>query len=223
LAGTHDDRRTGVEHHRSERRQRTLTSYNRLIARSIDILILCTGNICRSPMAEALLRERLRERGIDASVSSAGLSFDDRPATGDAVDAATGYGLDLRGHRSRVLAPELVEQADLVLAMERLHAREAIVLADGAFAKTFTLKELVRRARAKGHRDTDESLEEWLARVSAGRKAIDLMGESRDDDVADPYLSSAKVYAACIAELDDLVRELVNLAWPPAAENEGAA
>lgn len=198
-------------------------AYNRLIEPSVDILVLCTGNICRSPMAEALLRERLRERGIDASISSAGLSFDDRPATDDAIATASGYGLDLRDHRSRLLGPELVEQADLVLAMERLHAREAIVLADGALSKTFTLKELVRRARAAGHRDAGESLTDWLARVSAGRKAMDLMGESRDDDVADPYLSSAKVYAACIEELDGLVRELVNLAWPQAAENEGAA
>jgi protein-tyrosine-phosphatase len=174
-------------------------------------------------MAEALLRERLRERGVDAYVSSAGLSFDDRPATDDAIDTANGYGLDLREHRSRLLAPELVERANLVLAMERLHAREAIVLADGALSKTFTLKELVRRARAQGHREDDESLDAWLARVSTGRQAMDLMGESRDDDVADPYLSSSKVYAACIAELDGLVRELVNLAWPRAAENEGAA
>jgi low molecular weight protein-tyrosine phosphatase len=169
-------------------------------------------------MAEALLRERLRERGIDASVSSAGLSFDDRPATDDAIDAATGYGLDLRGHRSRMLAPEHVGKANLVLAMERLHAREAIVLADGALSKTFTLKELVRRARAEGHRETGEALDDWLARVSADRKAMDLMGESRDDDVADPYLSSSKVYGACIAELDGLVRELVNLGWPQAEE-----
>ena len=204
-------------------KQPEAAAYNRLIEPSVDILILCTGNICRSPMAEALLRDRLRDRGIDASVSSAGLSFDDRPATDDAIQVATGYGLDLRNHRSRMLAPELVEKADLVITMERLHAREAIVLADGALSKTFTLKELVRRARAEGHRAPGESLEEWLVRVNAGRKAMDLMGESSDDDVADPYLSSSKVYAACIAELDELVRELVNLAWPQAAENEGAA
>ena len=185
--------------------------------------MLCTGNICRSPMAEALLRERLRERGIEASVSSAGLSFDDRPATTEAIDAAARLGLELGAHRSRVLVPEDVERADLVLAMERLHAREAIVLADGALDRTFTLKELVRRGRAAGPRRAAEPLEVWLRRVSAGRRAMDLMGDSRDDDVADPYLSSPKVYAACIAELAELVRELVTLAWPRASQNEGAA
>jgi protein-tyrosine phosphatase len=187
----------------------------------VDILVLCTGNICRSPMAEALLRERLRSRGVEASVSSAGLSFDGRAATPEAIEAASRYQVDLDGHRSRVMSADLIEKADLVLAMERMHAREAVVLADGALHRTFTLKELVRRGRATGQRERGETLQDWLARVAAGRRPMDLMGESRDDDVADPYLSTPKVYAACIAELDRLVQQLVELAWPHA--QEGAA
>jgi protein-tyrosine-phosphatase len=52
---------------------------------------------------------------------------------------------------------------------------------------------------------------------------MELLGESADDDVADPYLGSHRVYAACIAEIDDLVERLVNLMWPVASEKEGAA
>ena len=174
-------------------------------------------------MAEALLRERLREHGVDVTVSSAGLSFDGREATREAIDAGAAYDVDLSSHRSRIMTADLIAGADLVVAMERMHAREATVLADGAFAKTFTLKELVRRGRAAGPRARDETLAEWLGRVGRDRRPMDLMGESRDDDVADPYMSAPKVYAACIAELDQLVRQLVDLAWPRAHNAEGAA
>jgi protein-tyrosine phosphatase len=117
----------------------------------------------------------------------------------------------------------MVHRANLVIGMERLHAREAIVLGDSLLGRCFTLKELVRRGEAVGARRQDESIEAWLERVSAGRRAMELLGESDDDDVADPYLGSPKVYAACIAEIDDLVERVVNLMWPLANQKEGAA
>ena len=171
-------------------------------------------------MAEALLRERLRARGVDATVSSAGISFDGREATEDAIRAAEALDLDITAHRSRVMNTELVRQADLVIGMERLHAREAVVLGPSLLTRCFTLKELVRRGEAIGARREGETLEDWLARASAGRRPMELLGESPDDDIADPYQQSPKVYARCIAELDDLTERLVNLAWPAAEEDE---
>ena len=198
-------------------------AYNRPIAASFDVLVLCTGNICRSPMAEALLRERLRARGITATVSSAGITFDGRAATDEAIRAASTYGVDISEHRSRLMDAAMVHRANLVIGMERLHAREAIVLGDSLLPRCYTLKELVRRGEAVGARRQDESIEAWLSRANAGRRPMELLGESEDDDVADPYLGSPKVYAACIAEIDDLVERLVNLMWPVASEKEGAA
>ena len=204
------------KHHRA-------AAYNRPIAAPFEILILCTGNICRSPMAEALLRERLRERGVDATVSSAGISFEGRAATEDAIRTAEVHNLDISEHRSRLMNAELVQHADLVIGMERLHAREAVVLGASLLPRCFTLKELVRRGEAIGARRQGEPVEEWLSRVNAGRRPIELLGESEADDIADPYQGSPKVYAKCIADLDDLVERLVDLLWPTAAEDEGVA
>ena len=174
-------------------------------------------------MAEALLRERLRSRGIDATVSSAGITFDGRAATDEAIKAAAAYNLDISEHRSRLMNAELVHRADLVVGMERLHAREAVVLGDSLLPRCFTLKELVRRGEAVGRRRQDETVAAWLSRANAGRRPIELLGESDEDDVADPYLGSPKVYEACIAEIDDLVERLVDLIWPWELVKAGAA
>ena len=169
-------------------------------------------------MAEALLRERLRSRGVDAHVSSAGLTFEGRAATDDAVRVARKRGLNISEHSSRMMNAEMVHRADLVIGMERLHAREAVVLGDSLMPRCFTLKELVRRGEAAGARRHDETIEAWLSRANAGRRPMELLGESPDDDVADPYLGSPKVYAGCLTELDDLTERLVNLMWPLAKE-----
>jgi protein-tyrosine phosphatase len=165
-------------------------------------------------MAEALLRERLRERGIEATISSAGLTFDGRAATDEAIKAAAAYNVDITEHRSRVMNVDMLQNAHLVITMERMQAREAVVLGESLLPRAFTLKELVRRGEAAGARGADETIETWLGRVGADRRPMELFGESADDDVADPYLGPPRVYEACIAELDDLVRRLVRLLWP---------
>jgi protein-tyrosine phosphatase len=173
-------------------------------------------------MAEALLRRRLAERGIDARIGSAGRSAEGRPATPSAVEVMADEGLDLGGHRSRRTSPELVAAADLVVAMAREHVRDVVLLAPDALPRTFTLKELVRRGAEVGARADGETLPAWLARLDAGRRPTDHLGSSPHDDVADPIGQRASVYERTAAELGTLVEALVALAFPSPAVAAGA-
>lgn len=88
------------------------------------ILIICTANICRSPVAEGLLRDRLAKRGLeDWTVSSAGTwAMQKRGASENSVIVARDYGLDISDHMARMVEEQYLREADLVLCMEAGHA-----------------------------------------------------------------------------------------------------
>jgi len=92
---------------------------------TFNLVFVCTGNTCRSPLAEALARRELERREWQhVEVVSAGLAAEEGyPASVNALAVAERHGLDLSGHRSRPLTPELVDWADLVLAMSPSHVR----------------------------------------------------------------------------------------------------
>ena len=84
------------------------------------ILIVCVGNICRSPTAEYLLRHHLASR--DIQVGSAGLgALIDHPMDPTALQLLAEHGIDAAAHRGRAITPGLLHEADLVLAMEARH------------------------------------------------------------------------------------------------------
>lgn len=180
------------------------------------VLVLCTANQCRSPLAGALLRRELGRRGLRVDVRTAGLGESGQPATPDTVAAAADLGLDLREHRSRTVDRALLAGADLVLGMERLHVREAVVLEPGVWRRAFTLREALRRAESEGPRARDEPLRAWLDHLSATRDRQALMGAAEEDDVRDPTSDLTVDHATTASELEELVRRFVALAWPAA-------
>lgn len=159
-----------------------------------------------------MLRDRFRRQGIEARVHSAGLLLDGEPAADFGVQVMGDRGLDISSHRSRRATAQLLADADLVLAMARLHVREAALLNPGVWPRAFTLKELVRRAEASP-RHRAEPFDLWLSRVHAGRAREELLGESELDDVADPIGAPRQVYERTADELTELVDRLVLLAW----------
>ena len=93
-------------------------------------MFLCTGNLCRSPIAEGILRQRLAERGMDSiDVSSAGtFALTGRPAADLALKIAAERGVDISRHRSRHLTSQMLATVDIVIGMERDHIVEANVV-----------------------------------------------------------------------------------------------
>ncbi|MGC1511323.1 MAG: hypothetical protein WA797_00195 [Acidimicrobiales bacterium] len=184
------------------------------MAEDFRIVVLCMGNICRSPMAQGMLRALLAERGVPAVVDSAGRLESGRPAARHGVDVLAQRGIDIGGHRSRSSSASILEPAGLVLAMAREHVRDAVSVVPGVWPRAFTLKELVRRGELVGPRRGDETLDAWLEARHEGRERRDLLGESPLDDIADPYGQSRSAFEDLADELDDLTTRLVELLWP---------
>ncbi len=183
-------------------------------ARAIEILVVCTANICRSPIAEALLLRRVAERDLPASIVSAGLLEGGHERTAEVAVVLAKRGVALPDKLSRQLVQGDLQSADLVLGMERAHVRHSVLLEPGAWSRTFTLKELVRRGAELGPRPSFEPPGAWLARAQEGRERQDLLGDSPIDDVADPYGGPSSDYEAAATEIEDLVDRLVLLLWP---------
>lgn len=86
------------------------------------VLLVCVGNICRSPMAEALLRVSCEQKGCDISIASAGISaLVDHEADKCAVALMAERGVDIQAHRAQQLTNTLIAEHDLILVMERGH------------------------------------------------------------------------------------------------------
>ena len=179
-----------------------------------SILVVCTGNICRSPIAEGMLRNAIAARfGVAApDVSSAGTwGVEGAEATPDAVKAAAERGVVIGQHRARRLSPDRARAADLVVAMAVEH-REALEHDLEVASRTFTLKELVRLLETLPPAPSDADAGSLADRVAAASQARrdGFQGNPHDEDVADPIGLPLQSYRAIAWELDEWVARLVD-------------
>jgi RpiB/LacA/LacB family sugar-phosphate isomerase len=143
------------------------------------ILFLCTGNVCRSPMAEGLFRHAVKGRG-EFRVLSAGIgAVDGQPPTPHSVRAMKEIGIDISRQRSHALTAELVHAADFILGMTHSHTDTVMMLYPQATEKTFLLREF------------DETLEPY------------------EKDISDPIGCPYPVYADCRDQIEQGIATLL--------------
>jgi RpiB/LacA/LacB family sugar-phosphate isomerase len=143
------------------------------------ILFICTGNVCRSPMAEAMFRHAVRGRG-EFRIFSAGLgAVDGQPPTPHSVRAMRELGVDISAQRSRMLTADLVRSADIILGMTHSHADTIALLYPAAAEKTFLLREF------------DDTLEPY------------------EKDIGDPIGSPYEIYVDCRDQIEQGIASLL--------------
>ena len=184
------------------------------------ILHVCTGNICRSPMAERMTCAGLAARlGDDASrftVESAGTwGHTGSPMEPHAISTLATYGIDGADFRARELVAEHVAGADLVLGATREHRAAAVVLHPRAASRTFTVRELARLlsvvdTTALPDGDPVERLRAMVRAAAANRGRV-LPDAPGDDDLDDPYQAPESAFTRCADLLAGALRGPLDL------------
>ncbi|WP_309132740.1 low molecular weight phosphatase family protein [Brevibacterium sp.] len=176
------------------------------------VLVVCTGNICRSPLAAAYLQSRFDELSPGRfEISSAGTHGVVNGAVPRQIARlAADFGLSLESFRGRVLSAEMLTGADLILTMERRQRSIAVQLEPRSLRRAFTVREFARILPAVPPENGIPAEQRWQSLVAlAQRYRQPTVGSLALDDVIDPYGRSAATYREMIEQLLPALRGIV--------------
>ncbi len=177
------------------------------------ILTVCTGNICRSPAAERLLRRELADSAAEPAieVDSAGVhAVVGHPIQEQMAALLQADGVAADGFEARQLTPDLVRRADLVLVADRTHRESVLRLVPAALRRTFIMKEFVRLATQLPSNDAPAAMDDrlrWLigqVPMMRGRNPV----PEGTDDIVDPFGGTPDDYRAAYLEVREAVSAL---------------
>ncbi|PPF81337.1 low molecular weight phosphatase family protein [Subtercola sp. Z020] len=186
------------------------------------ILFVCTGNICRSPLAEQLFAAGIDTVGLSErirvhSAGTSALTGQGMPAQAAAL--STALGAHPEHHQARDISPEMVQDADIVLALAREHRGAVVQMVPRAASRTFTLIEFARLLQAASldfRMDSEPQpdalpglLRDLVERASRFRGVVGSPADPESDDVLDPYRRSQQSYDLSAQQITQATKVIV--------------
>lgn len=146
----------------------------------MKIMFICTGNICRSAMAEGIMKKIVKDKNIDAKVYSCGIYAETGDyATYNAIEAAKKYNVNISSHRATNIRESNIEEMDLILCATQSHKQSVIYLYPNLREKIYTMKEYAK-----------------------------LDNNGQDMDIKDPWGYDMNVYTNCVMEIEKCIQEI---------------
>jgi protein-tyrosine-phosphatase len=184
------------------------------------VLFVCTGNTCRSPMAEGIFRKMIQDRGLKADIRSAGTyASDGAPASHNTLTILREKGINGNLASKSITAADVM-WSNLILTMTMNHKQQVIQRYPDAVDKTFTLKEYVQNNTAALHgiKERERLYAEWQIKQALGQpiseeeraRMDELQASAPDFDINDPFGGPMEDYRQCAEQLEGCLKKLLD-------------
>ncbi len=148
----------------------------------MKVMFVCTGNICRSAMAEGILKKIAIDKKLDLEVYSSGIYAEDGDnATYNAIYVARNYDIDISSHRATNIRNSKIDKMDIILCATKSHKDAVIYMYPNLEGKVYTIKEYA-----------------------------ELDNNGKDIDIRDPWGYDVEIYNNCILEIERCIEEIIN-------------